>query len=1081
MAERNARRQSWTRGFFVRCAMAWLVLSSLAMASEYHGQVTMGGLPVPGVTVTAVQGTKKVTAVTDAQGIYSFADLADGAWTIDIEMTGFAPIKQDVAVAKDVTPGAFELKLLSIDEIRAAVKPVVVEASAAPVVSAAASGPSTPGLPAAPAPAAATSKAAGGSGASAPAKGGAAKGGAAASGGAAGAGAAAPTEAAAAVPEDPSVSTGLLINGSQNNAATSPFSLAPAFGNTRNGGRRLYNGGIGFRLDNSALDAKNFSVTGQDTAKPAYNQMTGMVTLVGPINIPRLMPRGPTLSLNYAWTRNGTDTTQQALVPTAQEEMGNLSQALGTNTIIVPAASDLPAACLATPGITPGSPFPGNVIPAACISPQAQALLNQNFYPAPNVSGGQYNYQTALVSSTHSDAFNSRVEKSWGARNDVWGTFAITSTRSSNTNLFNFVDPSDSLGMSTDVNWSHRYGQRLFVVLEYTFSRQRTRQSNFFGNRQNIELEDNINGAATSPPNVDPGDFGPPSLSFSSIAGLSDGNSALTRNETNAYSEQTTWNHGHHYLAWGANFRRQEFNYLSQLNPRGTLGFTGAATQALGVNGADFADFLLGIPDTSSIAFGNADKYFRGSYYGAYLDDDWRARPELTVHAGVHWEYGAPVTELKGRLVNLDVLPGFTQVQAVLGSNPVGPLTGQQYPTSLLRPDKHGFEPRVGVSWRPISGSSLVLKAGYGIGFDTSVYAGIANNMGQQAPLSTSLNATNSPSCFFTMASPFKLPCTTATTDTFGIDPNFRIGYAQNWQLSAQRDLPFSLQLTATYLGVKGTRAVQQFYPNTSAPPTTEGSSPPAQCIGASCPPSGFYYRESNGDSNREAGQVQLRRRPRAGFQATVAYTYSKALDDVSGFGGQGGSSAQNWQNLRGERGLSTFDQRNLLSVNAQYTTGMGIGGKTLLSGWRGVLYKQWLVLTNISYGSGLPETPIYPGSLVGAACSCLRPDVTGAPIHLVSGNTFLNPAAFAAPASGFGDARRDSITGPTQFSLSASMQRSFRLHDRYNLDFSLNTTNTLNHVSYSSWVSTYGSPTFGAPTGAGQMRKVVAQMRLRF
>jgi hypothetical protein len=109
---------------------------------------------------------------------------------------------------------------------------------------------------------------------------------------------------------------------------------------------------------------------------------------------------------------------------------------------------------------------------------------------------------------------------------------------------------------------------------------------------------------------------------------------------------------------------------------------------------------------------------------------------------------------------------------------------------------------------------------------------------------------------------------------------------------------------------------------------------------------------------------------------------------------------------------------------------------------------------------------------------------VTGAPIHLVANGLFLNPAAFTTPASGFGDARRDSITGPNQFSLSASMQRSFRIHDRYNLDFQLNSTNTLNHVSYSSWYNTWTTgpgSLFGTPTGAGGMRKVVAQMRLRF
>jgi hypothetical protein len=288
--------------------------------------------------------------------------------------------------------------------------------------------------------------------------------------------------------------------------------------------------------------------------------------------------------------------------------------------------------------------------------------------------------------------------------------------------------------------------------------------------------------------------------------------------------------------------------------------------------------------------------------------------------------------------------------------------------------------------------------------------------------------------------------------------------------------------LTVTYLGIKGTRALQQFFPNSSAPIVyTPPATPPPACT-MNCLPSGFEYRVSDGDSNREAGQVQLRRRLRAGFQASATYTYSKSLDDVSGFGGQGSGVAQNWQNLRGERGLSSFDQRNLLGVTAQYTTGMGLGGKTLLSGWRGVLYKQWTLVTNISYGSGLPETPLYPGSLVGGACSCLRPNVTGAPIHVVSGNTFLNAAAFAAPASGqFGDARRDSITGPSQFSLNATMLRSFRLHDRYNLDFQLAANDALNHISYPSWNTTFNSPLFGTPTGSPPTRKVIAQMRLRF
>ena len=131
-----------------------------------------------------------------------------------------------------------------------------------------------------------------------------------------------------------------------------------------------------------------------------------------------------------------------------------------------------------------------------------------------------------------------------------------------------------------------------------------------------------------------------------------------------------------HNLTFGGDFRRQQFNYLSQQDPRGTFTFTGAATAgSTTTGGADFADFLLGIPDTSSIAFGNADKYFRESVYDAYLTDDWRINPQFTLNAGLRWEYGAPITELYGRLVNLDIAPGFSAAAPVVESNPVGALT----------------------------------------------------------------------------------------------------------------------------------------------------------------------------------------------------------------------------------------------------------------------------------------------------------------------------------------------------------------------------------------------------------------------
>ena len=100
--------------------------------------------------------------------------------------------------------------------------------------------------------------------------------------------------------------------------------------------------------------------------------------------------------------------------------------------------------------------------------------------------------------------------------------------------------------------------------------------------------------------------------------------------------------------------------------------------------GSGLADVLLGIPATSSIAFGNADKFLRGTSYAAYLSDDWRVSPILTVNAGVRWEYNTPVTEIYGRLVNLDIAKGFSAISPVVANNPKGSLTGNGYPDSLV-------------------------------------------------------------------------------------------------------------------------------------------------------------------------------------------------------------------------------------------------------------------------------------------------------------------------------------------------------------------------------------------------------------
>lgn len=1041
------------------CAIACLTVTSLAAGVRYRGMVTFNGLPVPGATVTATQNGKTLTTVTDQQGRYVIPGLAEGVCTIRIEMTGFTPIKANVTITPNTPPAKWELKMLPLAEMKAessrgaelSLNPEAVvgpaEKSRRPAKNAGLRYPS------------------------------------------ANSGSRAENAPESAPAEMSQLATpGLLINGSINNAASSPFALAPAFGNHRNGARGLYNGSIAMIFDNSALDAAPFSLSGQRTPKPVYNRITGAATFGGPLRIPHLLYNGPMVFAAYEWTRNVSDTTLSALVPGAAERGGDFSGIFGPN--------GAPLEIFDPPT---GLPFPGGILPETAISPQARALLR--FYPLPNITGnGRYNFQAPILTSTHRDALLSRAEQRLGNKDQVYGGFALLSSRTATPNLFGFLDTTDMLGLNTNANWSHRLNPNVFLKLGYEYSRLATRVTPYFENRENVSGDAGITGN-----NQEPANWGPPSLTFASgIAGLADSNASRDRNQTSGFSFSLLWNRGLHYFTFGGDFRRQEFNYLSQQDPRGSFTFTGAATSGTAPgSGSDFADFLLGIPDTSSIAFGNADKYFRESVYDAYIDDDYRVRPGFTLDAGLRWEYGAPITELYNRLVNLDIAPGFTQAAPVVANEsagPVGAVTGQNYPRSLVRPDSTGFEPRVGIAWRPIAGSSTVIRAGYGIYDNTSVYQTLALQMAQQAPLSKSLSVENSAACPLTLANGFGI-CPAVSAALFAIDPNFQVGYAQDWNAEFQRDLPGSLQLTVMYLGIKGTRGVQEFLPNTY-PVGTENPCP-------ACPV-GFTYFASNGNSTHEAGRIRLRRRLESGFTATLDYTYSKSIDDDSLLGGEGGSAsqstsvpswllhgpgatggashgpatvAQNWQDLAAERSLSAFDQRHLMTAAVQYTTGMGMGGGTLLSGWRGTLFKQWTFLTQISVGSGLPETPVYLAPTPGTGVTgSIRPYYTGASLYQAPRGLALNPAAYTAPLPGeWGNAGRYSIIGPSQFSLDASFGRTFRLHGKYNLDLRIDSTNALNHPSFTSWIATINNAQFGLPASVNPMRSLQTTLRLRF
>ncbi len=1060
----------------VALAIALFGLHAFA-ASEHHGQVNFGGLPVPGVTVTATQGDKRLVAITDQLGMYTFSDLADGVWKFEVEMQGFATQMQEISIGADTPSAVWELKLLPLEQITAGLAPENIESTPATSPPVSAAGNATAAQPAAKPKD--FQRAAVNSASNAPPP---------------------PpppptdTETANDASSDLAqrAATGLLVNGSVNNGAASAFAQTAAFGNNRKGPGSLYNGGAGVIFDTSSWDAAPFSLSGFATPKPSYNDVQIVSALGGPLGLPHHLLADSNFFVAYQHAANDNATVLPGRVPTMLERTGNFSQTLD--------AAGQPVQ-LFNPAT--GMPFPGNMVP---VSPQAQALLN--YYPLPNVPGtGLYNYQAPVLNSSQQNSVQARATKNKG-RNQFFGTFAYQGLTTEATDLFGFEDSTTTSGLDAVANWSrgYRVGTSYFVIhFKYEFSRLATDVTPYFANRSNVSGEAGISGNDQEPVN-----WGPPNLIFSSgVAGFSEPEYARNANQTQAFTYDSLWYYrNRHTVQFGGDIRQQQLNIFSQQNARGTFAFTGAATQTtsgglpVAGTGSDLADFLLGVPDTAQISFGNADKNLRGWGFDAFINDDWRVNSGLTMNIGLRWEFAEPFTELHDRLANLDIAPGFAAASPVVASDPTGAVTGQAYPSSLVRPDYRGIEPRLGIAWRPRPASPLIVRVGYGIYDNTSVYQVVATQLAQQPPFTKTLSIENSAANPLTLATAFNT-VPSGTSGTFAVDPNFRVGYAQNWNASVQEDLPGSLVLTATYVGTKGTRLMQEFLPNTFP-------------LGAAnpCPacPAGFVYLASNANSTREAGQIQLRRRLSNGLTGTLQYTYSKAIDDASSFSGVGltggaitsgtaspftftqnaspstanpsaPSIAQNWLNLGAERGPSTFDQRHLLTFQMQYTSGEGTAGGALLSGWKGRLLKEWTLTPQLTVGSGLPETPVYLTNVAGTGITgTIRPNYTGAPIHAAPAGLFLNPAAYTAPAPGqWGDAGRDSITGPTQFSFNASLGRTFRLDSRLTADWRIDALNLLNTVTYTSYNTTVTSPLFGLPNQANTMRKLQTTFRVRF
>jgi hypothetical protein len=887
-------------------------------------------------------------------------------------------------------------------------------------------------------------------------------------------------------------------------------------------------GSVFYQGGNSGLNSAPWSPTLLPQVNPsAYSNRFG-ASIAGSPYIPGLTKPNSKqfVFLNLTGQKNlNAFLPNPVRVPTDEERAGNFSDSMQL------VNGKLVAVSIYDP-TKPGTQFRNNTIPACngaatggCITSQALALLK--YYPEPNIASADptaYNYQTISNAGSNTVAINSRYIRNFGeGTNTPFGNFGgggggrrgggananTPPTLRQNINVgYNYNHSASDLrniflplggatesdGNSVNAGYTIGYG-RLSNNASVTWNRSSSRTRNYFTDTSSDpSTEAGINVPNSAGSIADTRFYnGLPSLNITNFAGLSNTTPSATVNQTISFSDFVSYRHKKHNMRYGFDIRRVHADSVGGNNPLGSFSFSGYTTESptdqeetgSGVEattGSGFADFLLGLPTQTSLQAGLNKIYLRENVYDWYVNDDFRVTGNMTLNYGLRYEYFGPYVEKYNRLVNLDHNADFTVVDPVEPGG-VG-MFGGKYPRSLVNPDDRMYSPRFGVAWRPKSKltKDTVIRAGYGINFNTGQFATFAKSLSFQPPfantqtnaLTTAANDTGCTEANLTLANGFG--CSTKTIqNNYAVNKDYRLGMVQSANLNIQRTIPLGIVLNVGYNLGKGSGLDIVRAPNhTVASVTTSDAE-------------AFTYEDSIAGSHSNQLVVSVQKRQSKGISLGVTYTYAHAIDNASSIGGSGRTIAQNDKRLDLEEGNSSFDQRHTLTGNWLLELPFGPNRAFFnKGGTMSHVVDGFSLSGTFTFATGTYFTPQYASSAaeeLSGGNYTQRPDRVFTQSLKGPGSLgeYFNKAAFVAPVNGFGTASRNSIEGPGTVSANASLSRTFTLGDTRSFEARVTASNVFNTVQYSGINTTVNSANYGQVTSAASMRAVQVQARYRF
>jgi Carboxypeptidase regulatory-like domain len=734
--------------------------------------------------------------------------------------------------------------------------------------------------------------------------------------------------------------------------------------------------------------------------------------------------------------------------------------------------------------------FPDNRIPLDRINPVALAVL-QKYVVQPNRDDPTDNYLDTRAQELRNDSFNLRVDRSWTKGTSLFARYSVSNENGfTPENLPGFGAHHDNRVQNLSVTLLNPTSKRLLTETRFGFARMRLHRFGETANGADLVTQLGIAGVGYGGSDA----FGLPRFDVQGYDPI--GDSLLCTpcrywNNNFQVGERVTWSAGAHAVRFGGDARRFVWDMLGFFQNRGYFQFTSPITSRTSLadgSGDPLASFLLGMPALAQRQAGTPSMNMRQTTYDAFIQDDWRVTPTLTINAGLRYELQTPLRDINKILTNLDFSNGA----------PVAFVGGQNgYPAGLVYTDRNNVAPRVGFAWVPRAARN-VIRAGAGIFYaypDMNLWCNQVHNVPLVFPEIQTNNAATPAINTFGFAPPVLGRTLVGFT---AIDTNLQIPRIEQASVSLERQLTSNTMMQVGYLGAWGSSLDRSRLVNNAQPgaggvqprrpyqtisfvPNTDLGPLPADVTVQSLtfPVGPINLLESTGRSSYNSLWILGKRAFSGGLSFLASYTYANSLTDAPTFRSPANEAEvpQNSFDPRADWGPSGCDIRHRFVSSVIYKIPVSARGggspaariaHALAGGWQASLIYQWQ--------SGFPFTISVFGDTANAGAllnvNPIRANVVPGvspelPADERGADMWFNTAAFTTPPPfTFGTATRNSVWGPSLSKADLALDRAIPLAAAQ-FHFRVEVFNLLNTVNYGTPNRFVNTPQFGTITEA--------------